>query len=444
MAAERRRVLVVDDEEDIRTTMRAVLRRAGYTVTAVSNGDAALQAVREHGYPAVICDLRMPGMSGDELIAKLRAEHPQVSVVVLTGHGTVDHAVGMMLQGVADYLTKPVKPEELLVRLDRVFQTQELLVENERLRAELGRRAILGESQQIRHLLELIAKVAPTDATVLITGESGVGKELVVHAIHARSHRRDAPLVMMSCAAVPETLLEAELFGAEEGAYTDARKQRIGRFEQAHGGTLFLDEIGDISAAMQVKLLRVLQERQFERVGGNETIQVDVRLISATNQDLRDSDRDPPFREDLYFSLMVIIIQVPRLRERGGDIAILADAFVQRFAREMNRPICGITPAGLSALQTYRWPGNVRELENAIERAVVLADGDELDAADFDFLEPRGGPEPSDDGGSLEALERAHIREVLESCDGNRTRAAERLGIHRETLANKIRRYRLE
>jgi DNA-binding NtrC family response regulator len=250
----------------------------------------------------------------------------------------------------------------------------------------------------------------------------------------------------VSCAALPETLLAVELFGAEEGAYTDARKQRIGRFELAHTGTLFLDEIGDISPAVQIKLLRVLQEREFERVGGNDTIAVDVRLISATNQDLRAQNHVPPFREDLYYRLNVINIQVPPLRDRHGDIAALAETFLRRSAREMSRPVKRIVPAALRRLSEYGWPGNVRELENAIERAVVLADSDVLDMADFDFLEPARGSsrreEPEDE--TLEAIERTHIRRILAGCGGNRTQAAERLGIHRETLYNKIRRYGLE
>ena len=450
MPTPRRRVLLVDDDEDIRITMRAVLKRAGYNVTAVSNGEAALEAEREHRFPVVITDLRMPGMSGDELIARMRAEFTEASLVVMTGYGNVSHAVEMLHNGVADYLTKPVNPDELVFRLDRLFKTRHLADENQALREQVrsnGRgREILGESPEIQRVMDLIDKVADTDATVLITGESGVGKELVAQAIHERSRRQHAPFVKVSCAALPETLLEVELFGAEEGAYTDARKQRIGRFELAHTGTLFLDEIGDISPAVQIKLLRVLQEREFERVGGNDTIAVDVRLISATNQDLRAQNHVPPFREDLYYRLNVINIQVPPLRDRHGDIAALAETFLRRSAREMSRPVKRIVPAALRRLSEYGWPGNVRELENAIERAVVLADSDVLDMADFDFLEPARGSsrreEPEDE--TLEAIERTHIRRILAGCGGNRTQAAERLGIHRETLYNKIRRYGLE
>jgi len=450
MPTPRRRVLLVDDDEDIRITTRAVLKRGGYNVTAVSNGEAALEAEREHRFPVVVTDLRMPGMSGDELIVRMRAEFPETSLIVLTGYGNVTHAVEMLQAGVADYLTKPVNPDELVFRLDRIFRTRHLADENEALREQVrssGKgREILGESGEIQRVMDLIDKVADTDATVLITGESGVGKELVAQAIHERSKRQAGPFVKVSCAALPETLLEVELFGAEEGAYTDARRQRIGRFELAHGGTLFLDEIGDISPAVQIKLLRVLQEREFERVGGTETIAVDVRLISATNQDLRDPHHVPPFREDLYYRLNVINIQVPPLRERHGDIAALADTFLKRSAREMNRPVRRISGGALKRLCDYPWPGNVRELENAIERAVVLADDELLDIADFDFLEPARSAEhratPEDE--TLEAVERAHIRRVLQSSAGNRTQAAERLGIHRETLYNKIRRYGLE
>jgi len=453
MATARRRILLVDDEEDIRITMRAVLKRAGYQVTAVSNGEAALQAEREHGFPVLISDLRMPGMSGDELIARFREEFPQVAIMVMTGYGSVDHAVEMLKNGIDDYLTKPVNHDELAFRLDRIFDQRQLVDENSALREQVrvsgGKREMLGESKPIRDVMALVDKVANTDATVLITGESGVGKELVAQAIHDRSSRREKPFVKVSCAALPETLLEVELFGHEEGAYTDARRQRIGRFELANGGTLFLDEIGDISPAVQIKLLRVLQEREFERVGGNETIQVDVRLISASNQNLRDGDREPPFREDLYYRLNVININVPPLRDRPGDVPLLAEKFRERFAREMSRSIREITPDGMRRLQSYRWPGNVRELENALERAVVLSEADSLDAADFAFLEPGTVSEPVDvlhqlEDDSLEAVEKAHIRQVLTACSGNRTQAAERLGIHRETLYNKIRRYKLE
>ncbi|MCC7490781.1 MAG: sigma-54-dependent Fis family transcriptional regulator [Fimbriimonadaceae bacterium] len=450
MATERRRLLLVDDEEDIRITMRAVLKRAGYNVTAVSGGEAALQAVREHRFPVVITDLRMPGMTGDELVQRLRAEYDEVGIVVMTGHGSVDHAVEMMQNGVADYLTKPVNADELVFRLNRLFETRHLAEENtalkEQVRASGGKREILGQATEMQNVLALVDKVAGTDATVLITGESGVGKELVAQAIHDRSARHGGPFVKVSCAALPETLLEVELFGAEEGAYTDARRQRIGRFELAHGGTLFLDEIGDISPTVQIKLLRVLQEREFERVGGNDTIAVDVRLISATNQNLRDPNRDPVFREDLYYRLNVVNITVPPLRERVSDVCLLAETFLARSAREMSRPVRRISPAALERLRTYPWPGNVRELENAIERAVVLSDGETLDTEDFAFLEPFRSVEieaPLQDE-TLEAVERSHIRRVLSLCSGNRTQAAERLGIHRETLYNKIRRYGLE
>ncbi len=416
MPTERRRLLLVDDEEDIRITMRAVLKRAGYNVTAVSNGEAAVQAEREHGFPVVITDLKMPGMTGDELVLRLRDEFPEVGIVVMTGYGTVDHAVEMMQHGVADYLMKPVNADELVFRLNRLFETRSLAEENRDLREQVrstGRqRELLGESPEMQEVMALVDKVAGTDATVLITGESGVGKELVAQAIHDRSARRAGPFVKVSCAALPETLLEVELFGAEEGAYTDARRQRIGRFELAHGGTLFLDEIGDISPVVQIKLLRVLQEREFERVGGTETIAVDVRLLSATNQDLRDVRREPPFREDLYFRLNVINIDVPPLRARPTDIPLLAETFMRRSAREMSRPVKRIAPAAVEKLRGYLWPGNVRELENAIERAVVLSDGDVLDLDDFLFLEPYRTVEAPTvaENETLEAVERALTR----------------------------------
>lgn len=442
------KILVVDDEVDLRQTMRLLLEREGYQVRTAANGQEALEALAQETFSVMITDLRMPGMSGEALMDKVISQYgSDLDVIVLTGYGTIPSAVEALRHGAEDYWTKPVDPELVKRRLRQLVKARLLERENQELRAELARRAaqreILGESEEIKRVLSLIDRVAASDATVLIEGESGVGKELVAHAIHHRSKRRHGPFIKVSCAALPENLLEVELFGAEKGAYTDAYQQRIGRFELAHGGTLFLDEIGDITPTVQVKLLRVLQERQFERVGGIETISVDVRLIAASNQDLLAADRNPPFRQDLYYRLNVIPIEVPPLRERKGDIELLAKAFLERFVKEINRPIKGFTPAALKLLQSYRWPGNVRELENVIERAVVLATRDELDVTDFDFLRsPRVHQRsylPT-----LENLEQDYIRDVLHLTKGNKNKAAEILGIHRETLYNKIKKYGLE
>jgi DNA-binding NtrC family response regulator len=442
------KILVVDDEEDSRLTMRLLLEREGYAVRTAANGQEALAALAQESFAVMITDLRMPGMSGEELMARILPQHSaDLDVIVLTGYGTIASAVEALHQGAQDYWTKPVDPELVKRRLRQLVRGRLLEQENQELRAELARRAaqkeILGESEEIRQVLSLIDRVAAADATVLIEGESGVGKELVAHAIHHRSKRRNGPFIKVSCAALPENLLEVELFGAEKGAYTDAHQRRMGRFELAHGGTLFLDEIGDITPAMQVKLLRVLQERQFERVGGVETISVDVRLIAATNQDLLAEDRNPPFRRDLYYRLNVIPIEVPPLRERRGDIALLAQAFLERFSAELNRPLKGFTPEALKVLQTYRWPGNVRELENAIERAMVLSSGDELDASDFDFLRSPRSSQRSHLP-TLEEMEQEYIRDVLRITRSNKNKAAEILGVHRETLYNKIKKYGLE
>jgi len=441
------RILLVDDEEDVLLTMRTLLKRAGYSVSVATNGLDALEAMRKTPYPLVITDLRMPQMGGEELLAKIVEEFPDSEVMVLTGYGTVESAVEAMKKGAADYLTKPCDPDEMLVRVERILKAKRMEQENQRLREQLareaGRKKILGESPQIREVLTLIDKVAAVDSTVLIQGESGVGKELVAHAIHYKSARRHGPFIKVSCAAIPENLLEVELFGHEKGAYTDAHGERAGRFELADGGTLFLDEIGDISPAMQVKLLRVLQEREFERVGGTQTIAVDVRLISATNQNLLDPERKVPFREDLYYRLNVIPIYVPPLRERKGDIPLLAEAFLHKLCQEMNKNLRGFSAEALDWLQRYPWPGNVRELENAIERAVVLSDGDRLERSDLAFLSPPEEPlEPV--GESLEEVEREHIRKVLERVGSNKRCAADLLGIHRQTLYNKIKRYGLE
>ena len=446
--AQKPKVLIVDDEEDILLTMRTLLKRAGYSVSIAGSGAEALEMLQRQPYTLVLTDLRMPQMSGEELLEQIVEQYPRTAVVVLTGHGTVESAVEAMKKGAEDFLTKPCSPDDVLLRLGRILKAKQLEEENLRLREQLareaGRKKILGQSSQIKDVLSLIDKVAAADSTVLIQGESGVGKELVAHAIHHKSPRHNGPFIKVSCAALPENLLEVELFGHEKGAYTDAHDQKPGRFELAHGGTLFLDEIGDISPQMQVKLLRVLQEREFERVGGTQTLLVDVRLLAATNQNLLDANRAVPFREDLYYRLNVIPIQVPPLRERRGDINILAEAFLHKLCQEMNKNLQGISSAALKWLQQYPWPGNVRELENAIERAVVLAEGDALDRSDFLFLRSQDGEIDFNGGETLEEIEREHIRKVLERVNFNKSRASDLLGIHRETLYNKIKRYGLE
>lgn len=445
--AEKLPLLVVDDEVDILTTLRAYLGRAGYSVSVAATAEEALQALCRREFPLVIADLRMPGMGGERLLAEVVERYPRTSVIVLTGYGSIEGAVEAMKRGAKDYVTKPCIPEELLLRVRRVLEARALEQENITLRREIDRRwgqeAIIGESPQIKEVLRLINVVAPTDSRVLVQGESGTGKELVARAIHHKSQRKNKSFVKISCAAIPEGLLEAELFGYEKGAFTDAYERRIGRFEMAHQGTLFLDEIGDTPPNIQAKLLRVLEEQEFGRLGGNTTIKVDVRLICATNQELLGVKGERSFRPDLYYRINVVPIYVPPLRERKQDIPLLANLFLERSAAATGKTVKSLQEAALGILMGYDWPGNVRELENAIERAVVLCQGISIGPEDLDFLTasgsvPQNGPLP------LAQVERAHIEQVLRMAQGNKAQAARVLGIQRETLYQKLRKYGLD
>jgi DNA-binding NtrC family response regulator len=442
------RILVVDDEPNARTALAEILREEGYAVETAADGFKGLARFEEFAPDLVLTDLKMPGMDGVELLRKLRQIDTELPVVIMTAFGAVETAVSAMREGAADYLTKPLNTDELTMVIERALERSKLRRETQELKSQLAERYkfdnIIGNSPEMQEVFKSVAQVAPSRATVLVTGESGTGKELVAAAIHHRSPRHAGPFVRLHCAALAETLLESELFGHERGAYTGADRRREGRFEQADGGTLFLDEIGDITASTQVKLLRVLQERQFERVGGNQTLTVDVRLIAATNRDLKQLVAEGRFREDLFYRLNVINIQLPPLRKRRSDVAALAMHFLQRFARENDKRVDRFSDSALARIVAYDWPGNVRELENVVERAVVLADGptielhhlpSELEAAD------RGHAAPTIPGSSMADIERFAILQTLEAHGGSTSKAAEVLGISVRKIQYKLHEY---
>ena len=441
-------ILVVDDETVMRESLAAWLREDGYTVEKASSGAEAVARCREREFGVHFVDLKMPpGMDGIETMREIRRLRPDASIVIITAYATVDTAITAMKEGAADYIVKPCNPEEISLLLRRLLKVKSLERENVLLRRRLSRQVrfqdIISKSPRMHEIFELIRQVASLRSTVLIEGESGTGKELVARAIHNAGERSAAAFVGVSCGALAETLLESELFGYEKGAFTGAETARKGKFEAADGGTLFLDEIGDIPAKLQMDLLRVLQERRFFRVGGTREITVDVRVIAATNQDLREAVQQGRFRDDLYYRLNVISIRIPALRERREDIPLLARHFVEKIALELGKDVHGVADGALRVLMDREWPGNVRELENAVERAVVTARHDVLGEADFAFL-AAGGPESAwsaPAGLPLRELERRAIVATLESTQGNVKAAAGLLGIDRSTLYDKMRRY---
>ena len=444
-------ILVVDDEKNIREGLAEALGIEGYKVLTAADGDEAWNSVEAGGIDLVITDLRMPKLSGGELLRKVAGRYPGLPVIVLTGHGTIEDAVQAMRSGAFDFLTKPVNLDHLALLAKRALETRELARKNSELedQIEAQRRSssILGSSGGMRKVLDLVRRVAPTRASVLVTGESGVGKELVADALHNLSPRRDGPLVKVHCAALAESLLESELFGHEKGAFTGAAGRKRGRFELADGGTLFLDEIGEINPTVQIKILRVLQERKFERVGGEETVEIDVRIVAATNRDLAKEVAEGRFREDLYYRLNVVNIDVPPLRERRDDIPLLAMAFLREFAEENRKVVEGFDARARQALYAHSWPGNVRELRNCVESAVVMARGATIGLDDLPPSLRGGGAErevrvPA--GSSLEEAEAILIRETLLAQGGNKSRTAEILGIGRKTLYQKIEEYGIE
>jgi two-component system response regulator AtoC len=440
------KVLVVDDEVIIRDSLRDWLTDAGYQVFTAENGAQALKIIQQEGLRIVIADLVMPGMDGIELMKRAKEISPDAEVIIVTAYGSIPTAITAMREGAYDYIEKPFCPERAEILIEKLVEHQELIEENLSLHHKLEERYrfenIIAKSPKMQQVIEIIKVVAKSNATVLITGETGTGKELVAQAIHSQSHRCGKPFVAVSCAALPESLLESELFGHEKGSFTGAYAQKKGKFEVAHRGTLFLDEIGEMSANIQVHLLRVLEEKEFTRVGGNESIKIDVRVISATNRNVKQAIANGQFREDLYYRLNVVNIELPPLRERKEDIPLVAQHFLKKFASENNKEVSGFSPEATDFLLRYDWPGNVRELENTVERAVILAQNPLIKVADLpqQNLVPA---HPTSSETSLKQVEKNHILSVLTETGGNYTEAARILGISRMTLYNKAKAYGL-
>ncbi len=451
-------ILVVDDEANYLTVMEALLGEAGYETLTAASGADALKVAAQADLDLVLTDMKMPQMSGIELLSELKRLDPDLPVIIMTAYGTVEKAVEAMKKGAFDYILKPFKNEEILVTIAKALEHRHLLRQNRLLGQELGKRYgpanIVGHSKAMQEILALVHRVAPTRATVLISGESGTGKELIARAIHALSPRAAKPFISVNVAALTETLLESELFGHEKGAFTHAVAMRKGRFELADGGTLFLDEVAEMTPALQVKLLRVLQEMEFERVGGTRTIKVDVRVVAATNKDLKEEVDAGRFREDLFYRLNVVHLKIPPLRQRPEDIPPLAHHFLRKYAEENARGEVHLAPEALSVLNRYPWPGNVRELENVMERAVILCNGRLITPQDLPAELAGTRPDPSLDLGQLplfhlplpEALERLEeqmIRRALAQAGNVQVRAAELLGITKSLLQYKLKKYQL-
>jgi len=439
------KILIVDDEQSQRDLLSGFLGKRGFDVHTAEDGETALKEYHHIFSPLAVVDMKMPGMDGIELLGRLKEINPFIQVIVLTAFGSVETAVKAMRAGAFDYLTKPVEDlDELIVKLHRAAEQNLLIVEHavmtERLAEIFPTSEIIGNSPAIKKVKEMISLVAAKDATVLITGPSGTGKELVARAIHALSPRAEKKLVAINCAGFPETLLESELFGHEKGAFTGADRAKQGRFELADGGTLFLDEIGEMPLTMQVKLLRVLEERKIERLGSVKEIPLDIRIIAATNRDLERLVKEQKFREDLYYRLNVIAIHLPPLSERTGDVLLLAEQFIQRCIRKVGKEIKGIEPDAAELLVNYSWPGNVRELENIIERAVVLSRSEFISREDLTGLSAQEAA-PSGKISTLADLEKGHIKACLDRLDWNMSLTADKLGIHRNTLRAKIKEY---
>ncbi|MGI9101770.1 MAG: sigma-54-dependent transcriptional regulator [Terriglobales bacterium] len=436
------KLLIVDDELSVRDSLGKWFREEGYEITTADGATDALSRMAETRYDLALVDIKMRGTDGIELQRRMHEICPELIVIIMTGYASVETAVAALKNGAYDYVTKPLDPDDIAHQVQKALAHRRVEQENLRLKetmAEVQRSPdLVGQGKAMEKVFDAIETVAPTDATVLITGESGTGKEIVARAIHAGSPRRFHPLVAIHCGALTETLLESELFGHEKGAFTGAQYRKKGKFEVAEGGTVFLDEIGDISLKTQTDLLRVLQEREIMRVGGNQPIKVDFRCVAATNRDLEELIAEGRFRPDLFYRLNVFRIELPPLRERREDIPLLVNHFVRKFSQAMNKRITRVAPAAMYQLQQYAWPGNVRELENAVERAMVVAVEPELREQDF-IIKARNGN--TAEGKTLDDIEKAHILRVLEECAGNQTRAAEVLDIDRVTLHNKLKKY---
>lgn len=451
------RILLVEDKESMRRMLRQTLERAKYTVDEAADGDEAVRKLGLARYDLVLTDLKLPKQDGMAVLRAAKESFPQMPVIMMTAFGTIDLAVQAMKEGAHQFLTKPFDSDHLLLEIERAISQSRLVAENlvlkEGFADKLGAPTIIGNSKKLQEVSALIQKAAPSNATVLLLGESGTGKELFARALHHKSPRRGRPFVAMNSAAIPDTLIESELFGHERGAFTGATGAKPGKFELANGGTLFLDEVSDLAQAVQAKLLRVLQEQTFERVGGTRTIGVDVRIVAASNADLARAVRERRFREDLYFRLNVFPVPIPALRERPEDIPALVEHFIAKYALEMRRRVRGISKAALKLLMQYSWPGNIRELENFIERAVILTTGEILHAADFAL--GLGATLGTDEAASGESLQEAGarasrqaeaecIRRTLARMGGNRQRAAEQLKVSYKALQAKIEEYGIE
>jgi len=441
-------ILVVDDEEIVRESLVEWLREEGYNAEVAEDGFKALEKLKERNWDIALVDLKMPKMDGLELLEKIKQESPDTQVIIFTAYATVHTAVQAIKKGAYDYLVKPLDPEEVSLLIERLLKRQELLKEVSFLRKELTKQYkfhdLVSKSAKMQKIFELARTVAKSNSNILILGESGTGKELLARAIHNESPRANGPFVAVSCVAIPDTLLESELFGHEKGAFTDAIAQKKGKFELAHGGTLFLDEIGDISPKMQLTLLRVLEEKEFTRVGGTKPIKVDVRIIAATNRDLQKAVQEGRFRDDLFYRLNVITIHLPPLRERKEDIPLLVQHFIEKFNLQMGKKVERISDEALRILMQYDWPGNVRELENTIERAMVITKGKMLTPEDIEIPSLQNNFPAEENEKTLEAVERAHILRILNETDWNIQRSAHILGIDRTTLYNKIKKYNLK
>ncbi len=449
-------VLVIDDKESIRKMLSQTLVAEGHEVESAANGFEGIKKSKSKQYDVVLTDLKMPDMDGISVLSAVKEENPDASVIVMTAYGTIETAVEAMKRGAFDFLTKPFDTDHLNVLIKRAMETRQLMNENlmlkEALKLNLGEGRIIGTSEKVKEVLKLVQKVAPSDTSVLLIGESGTGKELFARAIHQLSARKEKPFVAINSAAIPSELLENELFGSEKGAFTSSHARHIGKFEIAEGGTIFLDEIGDLHVALQAKILRVLQEKQVERLGGSQTVPVDVRVVAATNMDLQAAIENKEFREDLYYRLSVFPITIPPLRERPEDIESLADYFVDRFCKEMKKPLKQISRDGIKLMERYHWPGNVRELENTVERAIILCEGKKIKPDHLAIriqtpeeirLREGAGLREVGQHAQMQA-ERALILRVLSQTRGNKRKASEALKIDYTTLFEKIKKYKID
>ncbi|SPD75710.1 Transcriptional regulatory protein ZraR [uncultured Desulfobacterium sp.] len=445
-----RRVLIVDDEAVVRNGISRALQKRGMSTGLASNGREALDFLNEQSFDLVLLDIRMPDMDGMEVLKRIRMGHPDTEVIMITGYPTIDSAVHCVKLGALDYLVKPFRLDDLEASLNKTGRqpatADTSMIDRMGLKIDSSENLIIGQSNPMKAIFEKILKVAPTDSTVLIMGESGTGKELVARAIHAYSNRKDNEFLAIDCSSLVETLLESELFGHVKGSFTGAGQTKHGFFELANHGTFFFDEVGNLSMNIQAKLLRVIQEREFMRVGDFKKIKLDIRIISASNKSLKDSVKAGDFREDLYYRLSVVPLHIPALRERKDDIPLLIDHFLKNFCKKINKPVPEVTPDALEILQQYSWPGNVRELEHTMERVLILEDTDIITARDLpSFISQRQGEFQmfSEEPSTLEELEKKYIRFVLRRTQGKKTMAAEILGINRKTLGMKIKKYGL-